>query len=475
MLKKYGNVLRRLLIVCDVCLIGLAFMAAYYICKQHNGLFFYNFYFIKAYSWLFAGIMVLGGWFLHSMGAYNSFHLKSIKEHALIAIKSMFLTFLVFSFILYIFKIEHISRLLSMSLFLLATAMLIAQKAAIVTYCRHLRCNGFNFRNILVVGTGCRAQKFMQYVEREKELGLKIVGIIDEDPTLKGTVIEGHEVLGTLDEMSDVLRRQVIDFAVFIVPRHSLDKIEAALIQCELAGVTSSVAVDLFNLKFVGKNQDAEMMCGIPMITFETAPHNLAALFIKRLVDILVSGVGLLLISPLYLTVTFLIKVTSPGPVYFSQERCGFNGRLFKLYKFRTMEVGAEKKLKELMAFNEMQGPAFKMENDPRVTKIGRFLRKYSIDELPQLWNVLKGDMSLVGPRPPLPSEVKQYDLWQQRRLSFRPGITCIWQAGGRNRISNFNQWVEMDLEYIDNWSLFLDLKILFKTIPAVLSASGAK
>jgi exopolysaccharide biosynthesis polyprenyl glycosylphosphotransferase len=189
--------------------------------------------------------------------------------------------------------------------------------------------------------------------------------------------------------------------------------------------------------------------------------------------DILLSGVLLILLSPLFLLVTLLIKVTSRGTVFFAQRRVGYNGRQFSCLKFRTMVENAEERKKELLYLNEMTGPVFKIKNDPRVTPFGRWLRKLSIDELPQLINVLWGDMSLVGPRPPVPSEVDQYHLNDRRRLSMKPGITCLWQVSGRNRIP-FEKWMELDRQYIDRWSLALDLKILVKTIPAVLRGSGA-
>ena len=214
---------------------------------------------------------------------------------------------------------------------------------------------------------------------------------------------------------------------------------------------------------------------GIPMISYQMTPSSFTALVFKRLCDLVISGLGLVFISPVYLLIVIAIKLSSKGPVHFEQERVGLNGRTFKLYKFRTMVKDAESKLKDLLAHNEMQGPAFKMENDPRITGIGRFLRKFSLDELPQLWNVFCGDMSLVGPRPPLVREVKQYDDWHQRRLSMRPGITCLWQVSGRNKIINFDEWARLDLKYIDEWTLSLDFKIMMRTLPAVLSASGAK
>jgi exopolysaccharide biosynthesis polyprenyl glycosylphosphotransferase len=199
----------------------------------------------------------------------------------------------------------------------------------------------------------------------------------------------------------------------------------------------------------------------------------LLQLLLKRVMDIVVSLVGLIVLSPLLVIVALIIRFTSPGPVLFAQERVGMNKRLFKLYKFRSMYVDAEKRRSELEHLNEMDGPVFKIKNDPRVTPIGRFIRKTSIDELPQLLNVLRGQMSLVGPRPPLPAEVDRYDWLYRRRLSIKPGITCLWQISGRNEIT-FKQWMEMDKAYIDNWSLWLDITILAKTVPAVLFSKGA-
>jgi len=233
------------------------------------------------------------------------------------------------------------------------------------------------------------------------------------------------------------------------------------------------VAVDYFKLKFSRAKQTD--LGGFPLLTFESTPDRLWCLLIKRLFDAVSSGIALLVLAPIFAIIAIIIKATSKGPVFFRQKRCGLNGRTFILYKFRTMVEGAEARLDELIKHNEMNGPVFKMENDPRLTRVGKFLRKTSLDELPQLWNVFKGEMSLVGPRPPIPKEVEQYDNWQRRRLSMRPGIICLWQVNGRNRIVDFNEWARLDLEYIDNWSLGLDFKILLKTIPAVLFARGAK
>ena len=213
---------------------------------------------------------------------------------------------------------------------------------------------------------------------------------------------------------------------------------------------------------------------GFPLLSFSTTPTNEALLFIRRIMDIVLT----VILAPFMLAVmaaaALLIKVTSPGPVLFKQERCGLNGRVFTMYKLRSMIDNAEQLRCELEALNEMDGPVFKSSRDPRVTPVGKFIRRFSIDEFPQIYNVLRGDMSLVGPRPPLPQEVAKYARWQKRRLSMKPGITCLWQISGRNKVS-FEDWMKLDLTYIDNWSLLLDLKILLKTVPVVLLGRGAK
>ena len=221
------------------------------------------------------------------------------------------------------------------------------------------------------------------------------------------------------------------------------------------------------------QNDKNEMRPYCFLISFETTVTDEFQLFIKRAFDVIVSSIGLIVLSPVLLLVAIVIKVTSPGPALFAQQRMGVNGRKFTLYKFRTMRKDAHERRAEVEKLNEMDGPVFKIKNDPRVTPVGRFLRKLSIDEFPQIFNVFIGHMSLVGPRPPLSDEVVQYEPWQRRRLSMRPGITCLWQVSGRNKV-DFKQWMKLDLEYIDTWSLWLDFKILMKTVPVVLFGIGA-
>jgi exopolysaccharide biosynthesis polyprenyl glycosylphosphotransferase len=474
MLKQYSHILRRCLIISDVSIMVIAFFCAYFL-KQHvlNHLHLNPLFPLQNYFWAVTLLSVSWTITLYMLGMYESIRLKKICDIFLAVIQSASYTFIVFSTIVYIFNIQNVSRTFLTGFFALGILFLTIEKIVLYLICRHLRAKGFNFRNILIVGSGYRAENFVKHLNLHRELGLKIIGIVDEVPGRTGLRIEGHPILGSLENFSDILRDRVIDYVVFIVPRKSLGKIEPALIQCELVGVTSNVCVDLFDLKFtLGKETN---FMGVPMITFQVTPYSVAALVSKRLCDLVISGLGLVLISPLYLFIAISIKHASKGPVHFKQERVGLNGRIFNLYKFRTMDMDAEARLSDLLVYNEMSGPAFKMENDPRVTAVGRFLRKFSLDELPQLWNVFHGDMSLVGPRPPLLSEVKQYDDWHKRRLSMRPGITCLWQVSGRNKISSFDDWARLDLKYIDEWTLSLDFKILMRTVPAVLSTSGAK
>ncbi len=410
---------------------------------------------------------------LYSLGMYESFRIKQFSDIMLTVWSAAFLGVGAFGSAAYLFKMEHLSRLFAIFIFCGAAVLISFEKIAAMMFFRQIRKKGYNYRNILVVGTGPRAQQFMNLIKRRGEWGLKILGLIDEDTSLIGKEINGFKVMGALKDVADIVHENVVDEIVFIVPRSWLPKIEEIVFFCEIEGIRVDVAIDVFDLKFA-KAKQTELE-GFLLLTFERTPIRVGQLFMKALFDIVVSGILLIVCIPLFIVISIVIKLTSPGPVLFTQIRCGLNGRKFTLYKFRTMIKDAEQILPQLKANNEMKGPAFKMENDPRITPLGKFLRKFSLDELPQLWNVFKRDMSIVGPRPPLPDEVKQYDSWQRRRLSMRPGITCLWQVQGRNKITDFNEWSRLDLHYIDHWSILGDLRILVQTIPVVIFGIGAK
>jgi exopolysaccharide biosynthesis polyprenyl glycosylphosphotransferase len=433
------------------------------------------------YMGLLPVMLVIWGALLSYFGMYKSSGIKRITESLLIVFKTTLVGFVLFGSYVFMLRMqEDISRLFIGFTFLSAALLISLEKIAIAHIFNVLgrtdtsfKSSLIVFRRILIVGTSQRAKKFIGIIENNPSLSIKIVGLLDLDPGKKGEIVGGHEVIGTIDDIPNIINTNVVDEVVFIVPRSSLNKIEDVLFYCENAGLKIHIAVNLFDLKF-SKAKQTELQ-GFPFLVFESTPDKLDHLFIKRVLDFVASGIALVILAPVFAVVATVIKLTSEGPVIFKQSRCGLYGRKFNLYKFRTMIIDAESKLKDVLKYNEMDGPVFKMTNDPRITKIGKWLRKSSLDELPQIWNVLKGDMSLVGPRPPLHSEVQNYDNWQRRRLSMRPGITCLWQASGRNKITDFKEWMKLDLEYIDNWSLGLDVKILFKTIPVVLFGIGAK
>ena len=366
-----------------------------------------------------------------------------------------------------------LSRIFLLYLWPLQTGALILFRFILRGALKYFRRLGYNFRQIIIVGRNERATKIVQQIKENPEFGLHILGYIDATGN-GNNVGTQHDLkhMGSLKDLEKILREQVVDEVIVTLPFKSFySEIEEIVHLCEQVGVEVKISIDLFSLTLA--KESISRLGDIQVIDLFTSPKMSYQLMVKRLIDMITSVILLVLFSPLFAIVSILIETNSKGPIFFKQQRVSYNGRQFSFLKFRTMIENAEELKKDLMALNEMDGPVFKIKNDPRTTKIGQFLRKTSIDELPQLINVLKGDMSLVGPRPPLPSEVLEYGLADRRRLSMRPGITCTWQVNGRNDIS-FEKWMELDRQYIDHWSLWLDFKILAKTIPAVLKGSGA-
>lgn len=321
-----------------------------------------------------------------------------------------------------------------------------------------------------IVGTGDSARRVAGLVEGAANYGLRLSGFLDAKPAVATLVLEREYPVHALSELPELLRRHVIDEVLFAVPSEQLTELEETFLLCEEEGVRSRVAVDFF--PHMRSEVYLERLGTAPMLTFSGAPNDEVRLLVKRAIDVVLAGVSLLAVSPVMLTVALAVRLTSPGPVLFRQTRCGLSGRRFILYKFRSMVADAEARKAELAHRNERE-LVFKIKNDPRLTWVGRWLRKFSIDEWPQLWNVLRGDMSLVGPRPAIPEEVDQYKRWQRRRLRMRPGLTCLWVVEGRDSVG-FERWMELDMQYIDNWSLALDWKIMLRTIPQVVIGKGA-
>jgi len=323
----------------------------------------------------------------------------------------------------------------------------------------------------MVVGTGERAIRLAGIVEESAKYGVRLRGFFSESGggPLEITLGAVHKVY-PIAELPSFLRQHVVDEIIFAVGSESLAELEEVFLLCDQEGVRTRVAVDFF--PHVNSTVSLDRLESTPLLTFSAAPDDEIRLLMKRVTDLAIAAAGLLVLAPFMAAIAALIRLTSPGPAIFTQVRCGLNGRQFRFYKFRSMCENAEQ-LKATLAHLNTRQTAFKIPDDPRLTFVGRYLRKFSIDEWPQLWNVLRGDMSLVGPRPAIPSEVEHYQRWQRRRLRMRPGLTCLWAVSGRDNV-DFDSWMKLDMQYIDNWSLALDWKILLRTIPRVLTGHGA-
>lgn len=482
MLRERENLIKWLMIMLDTFVLTVSYFLAYLIRAQFHA--FYKLDLFPGKQIISSGIadteyfpitfilVLLWVLMLSFNGMYFSIRTKNFLEIVWINIKAAFLTIFTFSSLAFILKFHFISRVFVIFFLAVAFTLLILEKWAVYSARSYVRVRGYNIRYSLVVGTGPRAEKFINIVKTHPEWGIEIIGLVDDDLSRVGQKFQGIEVIGTIDNIQHILQYKVVDEVVFVVPRTWLDRIEDSIQICETQGIRTHVAADLFNLNIArAKYNDLE---GFPLLTFDTSFAMEWQLFVKRCLDLFVSLFSLIFFLPVFLIVAVLIKLTSRGPIFFKQRRMGLNGRIFNLYKFRSMYKDAQNKMVEVMHLNEMQGPVFKIKDDPRVTPLGKFLRKSSIDELPQLYNVLLGHMSLVGPRPPIPAEVHEYELWHRRRLSMRPGLTCLWQISGRNEV-NFDEWMKLDLKYLDNWSLWLDFEILVKTVPVVLFGVGAR
>jgi exopolysaccharide biosynthesis polyprenyl glycosylphosphotransferase len=323
----------------------------------------------------------------------------------------------------------------------------------------------------MVVGTGERAIRLARVLEESAKYGVRLRGFFGEAAGGPAEIALGavHKVY-PIAELPSFLREHVVDEIIFAVGSESLPELEEVFLLCDQEGVRTRVAVDFF--PHVNSTVSLERLESTPLLTFTAAPDDEIRLLVKRLTDVVIAAAGLLVLAPFMASIAALIRLTSPGPAIFTQVRCGLNGRQFRFHKFRSMCENAEQ-LKASLAHLNTRQTAFKIPDDPRLTSIGWYLRKFSIDEWPQLWNVLRGDMSLVGPRPAVPSEVEHYQQWQRRRLRMRPGLTCLWAVSGRDNV-DFDRWMKLDMQYIDNWSLALDWKILLRTIPRVLIGHGA-
>jgi exopolysaccharide biosynthesis polyprenyl glycosylphosphotransferase len=497
MLKENWRLISRFERVGDCFIVVCSFVLAYY---GRDSLIYWNGYYdwglefsgprlapMKDYFIVLAVGLIGYGMTLQVLGAYTSMRLSSSVQLLQRAFLSSLIVFLALAATLFLLKVD-LSRSFIFLFCAISALALTAERYLVLEFLRFWRKRGSNFRNVVVCGIGHQAVRLASEINSRPELGIRVRAFADpigprgegdttlaefrEDLLAHGIQRSGRILSGPVS-VSRALTDYAIDEMIFTDVIESMDAVRQLVEMCAQQGVRTTIAADLFSIGMLQSHMS--YFGGMPLIHFQTPPGDAWQLSVKRWIDVALSAVLLILLAPVFLIIALAVKVTSPGPILFNQRRVGQNGRLFTLYKFRSMVKEAESLKAELEEKNEMQGPVFKMTEDPRVTPVGRFLRRHSLDELPQLWNVFIGDMSLVGPRPPVSGEVSMYERGDRRRLSMRPGLTCTWQVSGRSDISNFDSWVQMDLEYIDNWSLTRDLILLFQTIPAVLYGTGAR
>ncbi len=374
---------------------------------------------------------------------------------------------------------QGVSRLFILLFTCINTALLLGYRLSARSLRRLRTQDAHRMRYYVIVGSGSNAAEVARLIESNEDLGNRVLAFVRERPpaagepgtaTISGNGLRRDYPVREMNDLPNMLEDHVVDEIIFAVSKQDLEQMEELFLSCEEEGVKVRVLVNFF--PHVTSDISLEKLQDLPLLTFSTTPEDEYKLFAKRMFDVLLATLALLFLSPILLLVALAVRLSSKGGIVYSQERCGLNGRRFRLYKFRSMYQDAEARRSEVAYLNEMDGPVFKSAHDPRITPVGRFLRKFSLDEWPQLFNILKGDMSFVGPRPPLAEEVAHYERWQRRRLRMKPGITCLWALEGRNKL-DFLSWMRLDLHYIDHWSLALDLKILLRTIPHVLSGKG--
>jgi exopolysaccharide biosynthesis polyprenyl glycosylphosphotransferase len=483
MLKERARILAASIFLLDLSLVAVAFLLAFslrstILPRIVPWAFAAPFYPLTAYLPLLPLALAIWGILLLTSGRYRSHRTVPLLDEAWAIVRVCLSGSILFTLALYVLRIDNrllgrdqISRSWVLLFGVFCGLLLLSEKLFLRISSRYLRSRGFNYRTVLIVGTNQAAQRIADSIHGHRFWGYRILGFVINGHPPEQPWPSRYPLLGELGDLPAIIEHNVIDDVIFAVSRRDLDRLEDLFLSLQEQGIRTRFAVNLF--PHTQARATLEELDGMPLLSFATGPTSPLPLMAKRLLDVALSSLLLLVGLPFVGAIAILIKFTSHGDVLFRQTRCGLNGRIFTLYKFRTMVEDAEKQRRELEHLNEMNGPVFKLKSDPRVTALGRFLRRFSLDELPQFWNVLRGDMSLVGPRPPIPDEVARYQRWQRRRLSMKPGLTCLWQVSGRNQI-DFDRWMQLDLEYIDSWSPMLDLKILLRTIPAVLSGRGA-
>lgn len=453
MLKQQARLFRNLTILFDILVVSIAFLLASYFSGRigRGG---------EPHEHALVLLIVFPVWFglFAYFNLYSSLRTRSLPEVLLAVVKIHFAGAIAVSSILYLTAHHGSSRILLGFFVLISLVLICVEKTSVKLFLSAIRKRGYNFRHILIIGENERAQRFIRLVEEHAGWGLRIVG---------------NPPLGEVRNIPEICATHTVDEVVVCLPKEQM--VEADEVRHMLQGMGITVRMVPDGSVFLPLREELSYFHDeIPMFTYYGKPFVVGQLFLKRCLDVAGALAGLGLTFFLFPFIALAIRLDSPGPLFFRQVRVGENGRLFTCWKFRSMYRDAERRKKELTPLNEMNGALFKIRNDPRVTRVGKVLRRLSLDELPQFWNVLRGEMSLVGTRPPTPEEVAGYGYKHRKRICIRPGITGLWQVSGRNDIRDFDEVVRLDIEYIDQWSLWLDVKILMKTFRVLLARNGA-
>lgn len=455
----------------SVCTL-VAYTAATYVATLPEGAESFSDAFRERIGYFIVFVLVWGGT-AADQHLFESQRGRSLRRQLLIAARTALVTLLITVFLM-IFLRRDANQTFVLVFSLGTFGLIVLFRLILRVFLRGIRARGYNFRRIIIVGANERARHFADIIVNRGQYGFVLRGILDDNEE-RMHFFDGlnAKYLGPMADLERVITDEVVDEVYITLPvRSCYEEIQGVAGLCEGVGVPVRFVADFFPLRIARSRVD--LMEDVPILSMSAIPEQQIPLAIKRAIDVVASSCGLLVLIPLmFIPLAILIKLESRGPVFYAQERVGLNGRRFHMLKFRSMVANAEELRKELEEHNEADGPVFKIKNDPRITRIGAFIRKYSIDEFPQLLNVWSGQMSLIGPRPPIPSEVEEYSWDQRRRLSVRPGMTGLWQVSGRSETS-FEDWVALDLEYIDTWSLFLDFQILWRTYGAVVKGRGA-
>ena len=474
MLKQQSKLLSHIAVILDICALVLSLVLAYelrdyQVARQLKP--------IQDYIWLLLVILPIWYFLLARFGLYNSLRVRSLWLLLKDLIKVQMRGAVILAAAIYLLTPHDFSRCFFLFIIVCSFVLLLLVKAAMKLVLWSIRKRGMNNRQLVIVGDGCRARRLVELIEEHRAWGLQVAGFFacNNETTVDENCLHGYPYLGkNSDQLLAYCRSHPVDEVLFCPHGADCKPDDELLSDLETIGVTTRIVLDLYESQRFS-SELSFFHDELPMVTYCNKAFSADQLLLKRCLDIVGSLVGLLITAVLFPCVALAIKLEDPGPLFFGQTRVGLNRRTFKCWKFRSMFVDAEARKQELMAQNEMKGAMFKMKDDPRVTRVGRFIRKTSIDELPQFWNVLQGDMSLVGTRPPTPDEVASYENWHLRRVSIKPGITGLWQVSGRNQIQEFDEVVRLDLQYIDTWDIWQDLKILFRTVWVVFAGRGAR